>query len=85
METAFFSIKKNKASGYDEISNDEELSCYDEIKNVLFHIYDKSLSNGIFPDNLKIAKVAPIFKIGDESLLTNYRPISVLPFFSKNH
>ena len=83
METAFFSIKKNKASGYDKISSDVVLSCYDEIKNVLFHIFDKSLSNGIFPDNLKIAKVTPIFKIGDESLLMNYRPISVLPVFSK--
>ena len=32
---------------------------------------------------MKIARVAPLFKTGDLSLLTNYRPVSVLPAFSK--
>ena len=32
---------------------------------------------------MKIARVMPIFKSGDSSLLTNYRPVSVLPVFSK--
>ena len=32
---------------------------------------------------LKIAKVSPIFKNSEKDLLTNYRPISVLPCFSK--
>ena len=59
------------------------LNIYAEIKDNLFHIFNNSINTGIFPDNLKIAKVIPIFKSGDESLLTNYRPISVLPAFSK--
>ena len=37
----------------------------------------------IFPDKLKIARVTPIFKKGNNTLLTNYRPISVLACFSK--
>ena len=32
---------------------------------------------------LKIARVLPLFKAGDKSIFSNYRPISVLPFFSK--
>ena len=32
---------------------------------------------------MKIARVIPVFKSGDSSLLTNYRPVSVLPVFSK--
>ena len=32
---------------------------------------------------MKIARVIPLFKSGDKSLFTNYRPISVLPVFSK--
>ena len=42
-----------------------------------------SIRDGKFPDRLKIAKVTPVFKSGDVSLLGNYRPISVLPTFSK--
>ena len=38
---------------------------------------------GIFPDNLTIAKVTRIYKAGDNSDTSNYRPISVLPCSSK--
>ena len=49
----------------------------------LKHIFNLSLQHGIFPENLKIAKVSPICKKDEEFLLTNYRSISVLPCFSK--
>ena len=39
-------------------------------------IFNLSLSTGIFPDKLKIAKVSPIFKNGEKDLLTNYWPVS---------
>ena len=50
----------------------------------LKHIFSLSLSKGIFADELKIAKVTPIFKTGERSSLSNYRPISVLPCFYIN-
>ena len=37
----------------------------------------------MFPDKLEIAHVPPVYKAGDIGDLTNYRPISVLPCFSK--
>ena len=37
----------------------------------------------MFPSELKLARVVPIFKAGNSSDLTNYRPISVLTFFAK--
>ena len=42
-----------------------------------------SISQGTFPNQLKLARVIPLFKGEDEQLVQNYRPISVLPFFSK--
>ena len=47
------------------------------------HIFNLSLEKGIFLEDLKIARITPIFEAGDESKMGNYRPISVLPCFSK--
>ena len=46
-------------------------------------IINQSLTSGIFPNSLKIAKVTPISKKENNKLITNYRPISVLPVMSK--
>ena len=83
LDLAFFVLKTNKSPGYDDISSNVIHNCYENIKPVLFHIFSKSINTGIFPDALKIAKVLPVFKSGDDFLLSNYRPISVLPVFSK--
>ena len=62
-------------------------SVVNETSDILFtplkYILNLSLQQGIFPENLKVAKVSPIYKKDKEFLLTNYRPISVLPCFSK--
>ena len=51
-------------------------------KNIIFQslpdVFNASLKSSIFPDDLKIRRVAPIFKEGDRDGMTNYRPISVL-------
>ena len=41
------------------------------------------LQKGVFPDSMKIARVIPIFKTGDAQEFSNYRPVSILPQFSK--
>lgn len=46
-------------------------------------LINKSLTTGKFPDQLKLAKVFPIFKSGSKSDPCNYRPISILPTLSK--
>ena len=49
----------------------------------LRYVFDLSLQTGTFPDTLKIAKVTAEFKTDDLKEISNYRPISVLPCFSK--
>ena len=46
-------------------------------------LLNRCMHSGIFPDVLKIARVIPLFKSGDRNCITNYRPISLLPVFSK--
>ena len=53
------------------------------IADPLAHIINLSITHGIVPDQMKIALVIPLFKASDRSLFTNYRPISILPSFSK--
>lgn len=53
------------------------------IAPVLTEIFNSSISNGIFPDVWKIAKVTPLHKKGPRDDVNNYRPISVLCCLSK--
>ena len=83
LEIAFKTLKKNKTPGYDDISSNVIIDIFPSIKNVIFDIFKKSVTQGIFPEKLKIAKVTPIYKSGDAQIVSNYRPISILPAFSK--
>ena len=73
----------NKSTGADEISFNVIKNCFGELSDILRYVFDLSLQTGIFPDPLKIAKVTSVFKTGDLKEISNYRPISVLPCFSK--
>ena len=46
-------------------------------------IINQIINTGVFPSQLKIAKVIPIFKKDDNKIFNNYRPISLLPVLSK--
>lgn len=83
LEDAFKTLKRNKAAGFDDINPNMIIEAFEEIKIPLFSIFHESLKKGIFPNALKTAKVTPIFKSGCKSLPGNYRPISILPVFSK--
>ena len=59
------------------------MDVYDSIKVILFKIFKASLAEVVFPEKPNIAKVIPVFKKGDKQNIENYRPISILPVFSK--
>ena len=53
------------------------------IMTPLLHICNLSFAYGVFPNKMKTAKVFPVFKKGNRLDMQNYRPISILPQFSK--
>ena len=49
----------------------------------LSYLFKSCMLTGVVPDELKMAKVIPLFKTGNRSDMSNYRPISILPTLSK--
>ena len=76
-------LKNSSSSGYDNIPTKLIKYCNNELAPIIAHINNQSLTDGIFPTSLKIARVVPIFKNGNASTVSNYRPISILSVFSK--
>ena len=83
IKTTFFSLKGSKSPGFDEINCDIVRQNFNSLLVPLKYIFDLCLKSSTFPENMKIARVTLVFKSGDTSLMTNYKPISVLPCFSK--
>ena len=81
------SIMKNlplgKASGPDEVNNRVLRELADELHIPLCRLFNKSLTDGIVPESWKEAHVTAVFKKGDPSLASNYRPISLLSNIDK--
>ena len=76
-------LDAKKATGHDGISVKLLKTCNEFIVPHLTIMLNNCISKSIFPDVLKIARINPIFKSGDSSVLSNYRPISILPVLSK--
>lgn len=76
-------LKSSESAGFDEVSTKLLKSVIDYIADPLCKIINMCIENAIFPDKMKIAKVCPIYKSGAKNEFTNYRPISILPSFSK--
>jgi Reverse transcriptase (RNA-dependent DNA polymerase) len=77
------SLNVKKSCGPDGISSQLVKENCEIFLEPLMYLYNLSLNQGIVPDRLKIAKVIPLFKKGDECLSSNYRPISLLSVFNK--
>ena len=73
----------NSSAGWDGFPISIAKQCSKNFVKPLTALINSSIREGVFPRELKKARVVPIFKTGDKSLINNYRPISILSFYSK--
>ena len=73
----------NSAPGHDGLPPSIIKQLTNEYVIPLTHLINLSIVQGDFPNELKLAKVLPICNSEEEQFTQNYRPISVLPYFSK--
>jgi len=83
LNKALTELKRNKSCGYDDITSNVAIHVVECIRKPLFYLITSSFEHSTFPDKLKVAKVNPVYKNGDCNNMSNYRPISLLPVFSK--
>lgn len=83
VELLIDSIDISKSSRVEGINTPILKDCLKCTKKHLCHLFNKVLNNGIFPDEWKVAHITPIHKGGKRDVVSNYRPISLLPLIGK--
>jgi hypothetical protein len=68
-------LRSRFSLGFDKIPTSLVKHCIRFITKPLTFIFNLSLSSGVFPKLMKIAKVQPVFKKGRKQDISNYRPI----------
>merc|ERR1712105_380694 len=76
-------MKNTSSAGHDEFSSKFIKLSLPLLVPALGKIFNLALSSGVYPDELKIAKVIPIFRKGSPTSINNYRPISILSSINK--
>ena len=83
VEAAIKSLKTNSAPGPDGMTSELLSKCASVISEPLASLFSKSMHEASVPSLLKWAAVVPIYKGGDRSDPSNYRPVSLTPILIK--
>lgn len=77
------SLKNTNSTGYDEITTKVIKHVALIISPLLSHIINLCIDCGMFPENLKLSIINTLFKKQDREIINNYRPVALVPIFSK--
>ena len=76
-------LKMNKAPGVDRVSTNMLMELSPVITDVVTELFNKLLASADVPPEWKLANVTPIFKKGNKSSPSNYRPVSLTVILCK--
>ena len=83
LEQVTHSLKNSNSKGYDNLSVNIIKQCISQLsKPLCYRVFNKSIEVGIVPNQLKIAKIIPVYKSEDKKLvvqiigLSQYYPSS---------
>jgi hypothetical protein len=85
VRSIILTLNSNTSCGYDNVKARFIKNNIEYFAPLLCSSINDSIKTGLFPNCLKTAKVTPVYKSGDKTNVSNYRPISVLSIFSKIH
>ena len=83
IDTIVKNMKSKSCTGYEEISNKLIKQARSVLVKPLTLLMNQIIHTGEFSYQLKLSRVKPLFKKGDQCCFSNYRPISLLPSISK--
>lgn len=83
IESLISSLKDSDAKDFYGLSNNILKKHKSFVSTIISNLLNDLLREGLFPDELKIGIVKPVFKSGDKTNIANYRPISIIPILSK--
>ena len=83
IECLIKSLPNKTSYGHDKISNTLLKSLNTAISYPLYIIFNQSIHQGVFPEQMKLAEVVPLYKGKEHDIVINYRPISLLMTISK--
>lgn len=77
------SLKSNSSPGLDGITSELIKQTHHIIINPLLHIINRIFVTGVVPTHFKLSVITPIYKSGKKTLISNYRPISLVSSLAK--
>lgn len=76
-------LRNTNSTGYDNICTKVIKYVADVISPILSDINNMCIEEGSFPEQLKITVIKPMYKKGNKQFMESYRPVALLPVFSK--
>ena len=83
IDNVIYKLKNKSSYGYDSISNNHIKYARNILSRQLALLINQCIHTGVYSKQLKLSRIKPLHKRGENTMYGNYRPIALLPSLSK--